>query len=223
MRLLKNAFTLFPDYKNVYIIGGAEKFDVYFTSLIRNCLTEYKKDYNFVFLPQAGMDSTIQLVRKIPSNSIIIVSSYLQDARQVPFSTAEVLNLISKNSLSPVFPVTASFRQKESGIGGYLFNFTNVGKEMGRISLEILNGKQIKDIAVNENDFYEYSYDYQELKRWHLTDSKAIPKDSIFYNKDTSFFIVYKWYILGILIFIISQTFLILYLIRLNRRQKTHI
>jgi C4-dicarboxylate-specific signal transduction histidine kinase len=58
------------------------------------------------------------------------------------------------------------------------------------------------------------------LERWHLTDSKLIPSDSIFYNRDTSFFEMYKWYILGLFLFILSQTILIIYLIRLNRRQK---
>jgi signal transduction histidine kinase len=217
---LTEAFALFPDYKNVYVIGGTAKMDLYFTDLVRNNISDFMPDYNFIFVPELTMDSTIQFVRKIPSKSIVIVTTYVADARKVPFSTPEVLNLISKNSSAPVFPLTSFIRHKEEGIGGYLFNFINVGKETGRIATEILNGKQVSDIVVNESDFYQYSYDYQELKRWHLTGSKAIPKDSIFYNKDTSLFLVYKWYIFGWLLFITSQTLLILYLIRLNRRQK---
>jgi signal transduction histidine kinase len=67
---------------------------------------------------------------------------------------------------------------------------------------------------------YEHFYNWAELERWNLTDSKLIPSDSIFYNRDTSFFELYKWYILGVFLFILSQTILIIYLIRLNRKQK---
>jgi signal transduction histidine kinase len=94
-----------------------------------------------------------------------------------------------------------------------------MGEEAGRIAREMLNGKQQADIKVN-GDFYLHIYDWQELKKWNLTGPKKIPEESILINKDTSFLALYKWYIVGLLIFILSQTLLILYLVRLNKRQK---
>ena len=218
---LKQAFALFPGHNNVFVITGRSQLDSYFSSLIRQCKNEFEPIHNFNFVPTMTMDSTIRFVRKIPANSIVLVPAYLEDAADVPFSTPEVLEMITKNCSAPVFlPITDAGVNTEGGVGGYLFSYTRLGEETGRIANEILNGKNIQDITVNENSFYGHFYNWKELKRWHLTNSKMIPGNSIFYNRDTSFLELYKWYILGVLLFILSQTFLIFYLFRLNKRQK---
>jgi signal transduction histidine kinase len=94
-----------------------------------------------------------------------------------------------------------------------------VGKEFGRVANLILKGTPVSDIRVRKNTFYENVYDWEEVTRWGLTKSKIIPADSVFYYKPTSFLAEYRWYILAVFIFLISQTFLILYLVKLNRRQ----
>jgi signal transduction histidine kinase len=218
---LKAAFALFPQYRNVYVISGVSRIDAFYTSLIRKNTDEFLPFHTFTFISNLSLDSTIRYVRTIPPNSIIIVPSYLQDATRVPFSTPEVMEMISRNSHAPVFlTITDAGVKTRGGIGGYLFSYINLGKETGKIAREVLGGKQLKEITIHENNFYEYFYDWDELKRWHLTDSKAIPANSIFYNRDRSFFGLYKWYLLGLLVFITFQTMLIIYLFRLNRRQK---
>ena len=72
----------------------------------------------------------------------------------------------------------------------------------------------IKDV------FFHYVYDWQELKKWNLTNSKAVPDDSLFYYNDRSFLVENKWYVLGLILFLLAETLLIMYLFRLNKRQK---
>lgn len=220
-KTLKEAFAMFPEYKNVFVISGVSMMDSYYTSLVRQCKSEFEPEYNFKFISNLTMDSTIRFVRTIPPNSIVVVPLYLKDAANIPFATPEALDIISKNSPAPVFlPVTDAGVKSHGSIGGYLFSYNNLGEEMGRIAVEILHGKEIKEITVNENHFYVHVYDWNELKRWHLTDSKVIPANSIFYNKDTSFIEIYRWYIFAVLVFLLTQSLLIIYLFRLNKRQK---
>ncbi len=219
---LQHAFDLFPDHPEIFVISGVSALDSFYASLIQKTKNEFEPAHHFRFITNLTMDSTIRFVRTIPQNSIVFVPSYFQDAAMVSFSTPEAMEIISKNSQAPVFLslTDAGFNSQGGGIGGYLFSYINLGKETGRIAHEILNGKRMQDIEVKENIFYEHMYDWNELKRWNLTRSKLIPADSLFYNRDISFIELYKWYILGILTFIISQTLLIIYLIRLNNRQK---
>jgi signal transduction histidine kinase len=216
----KSAFDLFPKFKNVYVISGTGSTDKFFESNAKSSSNEFEANHNFTFVSGLTMDSTIKYVKNIPSNGIVFITTYLMDENNIPFSTPEVMNMLSQNCKAPVFPVTDSFTKKEGGIGGNILSFIYLGKETGRIGTEILKGKNARDIVVNEKSFYQNIYDWQQLKKWNLLGSKAIPSDSIFYNEDLSFFSKYKWYMAGLLIFIASQTFLIFYLIRLNRRQK---
>ena len=221
-KTLQHAFDLFPDYKEVFVISGVSGLDMFYASLIKQAKSEFEPAYNFTFISGLTLDSTIAYIGTIPPKSLVFVPSFLQDAAKISFSTPEVMEVISKKSLAPVFLgiTDGGFDARGGGIGGYLFSYVNLGREMGRIAHASLRGKPMRDIQSNDNDFYEHLYDWNELERWQLTESKVIPAKSIFYNKNISFLDLYKWYILGALVFMVSQSMLILYLFRLNKRQK---
>lgn len=222
-KTLKHAFDLFPDHKEVYVISGVSPLDKYYTSLIAKNKNAFEADHRFKFISDLSIDSIIRFVPSLPKKSIVLIPAFLQDASRVSFSTPEVIEMISKHSPAPVFlSVTdGGFNAKCGSIGGFLFSYNNLGEEAGRIAHEILSGKQIKNIKVDDSRFYEYMYDWNELERWGLTDSAILPDDAVFYNRNLSFLQLYKWYIVGILAFVLSQTLLIFYLIRLNKRQKS--
>jgi C4-dicarboxylate-specific signal transduction histidine kinase len=54
----------------------------------------------------------------------------------------------------------------------------------------------------------------------NLTESDMFPANILFIDLDANIITEYKWYILGALIFIISHSIMIMYLIKLNKRQK---
>jgi signal transduction histidine kinase len=219
-KTLKSAFDLFPDNKNVYVISGSSPLDLNFSNQARLASEKYKSSHNFIFISGITIDSTIKVAKNIPSNSIILVPLYMLDSKNTPFTTPEVMNIIASNSNSPVFPITDSFIKKEGAIGGNIFSYLGVGNEIGKAASQILNGINANDITVNENSFYQHIYDWQELKKWHLLNSKALPSDAIYYNKESDFLAEYKWYLLSGLLFLILETVLIVYLIKLNIRQK---
>ena len=67
---------------------------------------------------------------------------------------------------------------------------------------------------------YQNIFDWRVLKKWDLLNSKALPSDSIYYYKEYDFLAEYKWYILAGILFLVLETFLIVYLYKLNVRQK---
>jgi signal transduction histidine kinase len=219
-KTLENAFKLFPDYKEVYIISGCSKTDLYFSSLIKQHESDFKATHHFNFITGVSIDSVIKLTRIIPAKSIVVIPIYLSDNKNIPFSTPEAIRIISENCNSPMFPIFDSFIKTKGGIGGYIFSYIYLGEETGRIANEFFNGKPLKEITLNGNGFYRYIYDWQQLKKWNLLNSKVIPPDSIIYHKEFDFVSEYKWYILVLILFLISETLLVVYLIKLNRRQR---
>jgi signal transduction histidine kinase len=219
-KTIKTAFELFPDHKNVFLIYGVSALDEYYVKSVRSKIKDYCETRNIVFVSGISIDSTLQLVEKIPKNDLIIVINFRMDINGHVFSTPEVVGMISNHCCAPVLSVYDDFPLRKGGIGGYLFSWTSVGEEIANATTKILKGDPIKEISVNEKSFYQYIFNKQELKKWGLLRSKAIPKDSLFLNDDLSFVEKYKWYILASFLFLISQTLLIIYLIRLNRRQK---
>ncbi len=166
------------------------------------------------------MDSLLLLVESIPRKSLVIVPSFYLDSHGVPYSTSEVIAIIARHCKAPVLPVADGFITRKGGLGGYLFSFTNVGKEIGRVAGLILEGSPVSRIKIHSRTFYEDVYDWQEVTRWGLTKSKLIPRDSLFFYKPVPFVAEYRVYLLALLAFLIFQSFFMIYLVKLNRRQK---
>jgi C4-dicarboxylate-specific signal transduction histidine kinase len=105
-------------------------------------------------------------------------------------------------------------------MGGYLINFNKVGLLAGDCAIKIMSGSDPKSIVITENDYYEYLYDWRELKRWNLVNSDLIPAGSTIMYENISFIDRFKWIGGLVLLFVVLQTLLIANLIRLNRKQK---
>jgi signal transduction histidine kinase len=217
---IQKACNLLPSSKNIFVISGCAPTDKYFASLVRVGAESLKVKNNLTFISDLSLDSTLKYVSIIPENSIVIVPTFLSDKNGIQFSTPEIIGLLSTNCSSPIFPVFDSFIKREGGVGGYIFSFNSLGKETSRIAKEILNGIPMEEIAFNYSGLYQNIFDWRVLKKWALLKSKVLPSDSIYYYKESDFFSEYKWYILAGLLFLVLETLLIVYLYKLNVRQK---
>jgi hypothetical protein len=50
---------------------------------------------------------------------------------------------------------------------------------MGEAAVKILKGADPSSIKVSEQDYYQYLFDWRELKRWNLLNSDLIPGSTI--------------------------------------------
>jgi signal transduction histidine kinase len=218
---LKTICELFPDRRSVYCVNGDGMLDNYYKSILKSSQDSSNGTHNFIDITGISIDSTLRKIAKLPEESIVVVVSYNEDTNGLPFTTPEVTNLITKISKVPVFILGSDSFPKDGGaIGGYVINYFNVGREFGKAANKIIGGTDPKSIEVNLPSIYQYIFDWRELKRWKLLDSKAIPEKSTFLYQNNSFLNKYKWYILGVVVFMAFQTLAIIYLVRAYRIQK---
>jgi signal transduction histidine kinase len=217
---LQSAIDLFPEYKDIYVFSGNTSNDKYFLKLFRQAEPVFSSTHRFQYFNDISFDSTLLVAAKVPANSIVFVPSYMSDTESTLYNTPEALSLIGDVCKAPLFPVFDSFVLSRGGVGGNVLALFNIGEETGRIAKEIIGGGDLRKIEVNKSNFYQHVYNWTELKNRGLLNSSVIPENSRFYNREFSFFKLYSWQISILMFFLISQTLLILYLIRLNKRQK---
>jgi signal transduction histidine kinase len=212
---------LFPDRRYVYSVIGDGMLDKYYLSILKDSQDSHGGDREFIDITGISIDSTLSKIAKLPKESIVVIVSYNEDINSLPFTTPEATNLITKISKVPVFILGGDSFPKDGGaIGGYVINYINVGREFGKAVNQIIRGTDLKSIEVNPASFYQYIFDWRELKRWSLLDSKAIPEQSTLLYKYHSYFSEYKWYFFWAMVFMIIQTLAIIYLVRAYRIQK---
>jgi hypothetical protein len=217
---LQSAINLFPEYRDIYVFSGNSINDKYFLNLFKQAEPLFSSTHRFHYFNDISLDSTLLVAAKVPAKSIVFVPSYLSDSKIPVYNTPEALSLIADVCKAPLFPVFDSFVLSRGSIGGNVLALFNVGEESGRIAKEIIGGADLRKIKVDDSNFYQHVYNWDQLKKWDLLNSKVIPGNSRVYNKEINFFELYRWQIITLMFFLISQTLLILYLIRLNKRQK---
>ena len=217
---INSALKLFPGHNKVYLIWGNSAIDKYYDEHVLRAALKFEKTHDIIQVKGYSLDSINKFVKDIAVKSIILLPSFISDNANIFFSTPEVISIIANSSKAPVIPFFDTFVKRRGGLGGFVFSYKNLGFETGRIAKEMLTGKHLSDIKVNENSFYQNIYDWDQLKKWNILNSRMIPANSIIINEKVSFITEYRWYFFGLFLFLIFETITILYLIRLNRRQK---
>jgi signal transduction histidine kinase len=108
----------------------------------------------------------------------------------------------------------------DGSVGGYILSFRKVGLLSGDFAVKLLKGANPNSLRLTEDDYYEYVFDWRELKRWNIHNTATLPGGSSVLFKEINPFEEYKWIIGAGLLFIVIQSILIGNLIRLNRNQK---
>jgi len=218
-RSISTALSLFPETTSVFFVGGTAPFDKFLMSLAKEASQIIDKSKEIIFISDKSMDKILQQVHSLPVNSLIFVPSFNTDLKLVTYHNPEAIRLISMAANVPVFAYS-DMGFGDGAVGGYILSFEKIGLLSGVFAVKILQGADPNSLSVTEQDYYDYIFDWRELKRWNLENSDLIPAESTILYEEISYFDKYKWIGGVVLLFIVLQTLLIANLIRLNRNQK---
>ena len=210
---------LFPEISSIYFLAGISPLDKLFLAIGREWAEKNLLDKKVTYVTDLKMREILKMVRQLPEKSVVFAGSFNLDADSVEYNNPEAIRLISSQSNSPVF----GYSEMGIGggpIGGYIASFEKVGQFVGKSAVKILYGADPNSFKITERDYYEYVFDWRQLKKWNLVNSDLIPTGSTIMYEDISFVDRYKWVGGLVLLFIVLQTLLIANLIRLNKNQK---
>jgi signal transduction histidine kinase len=213
------ALKLFPETSSVYFISGMAPIDKILISITKDWAEKNLRNKELTYLSNLTMPEILHLVSKLPKKSIIFVLSFKIDRTLVEYTNLQVIRIISSEANSPVFGYS-DLGLGDGAVGGYIASFSRVGQFMGDAAVKILNGTDPNLIQISEQDYYEYSFDWRQLKKWNVVNSKFIPNGSTILYEDINYIDKYKWIGGSVLLFLVLQFLLIANLVRLNRNQK---
>ncbi|MEZ5083137.1 MAG: ATP-binding protein [Bacteroidales bacterium] len=218
-KILEAAINLFPERRNLYFICGRSGPDRLYAFMTRKTLETFGDSLNYTFIENKTMDEILGFVGQLPPESLIIVSGMVKDAANVNYYNPESVRLIRQSSNVPIFTYS-DMGFGEGALGGYFLIFTRIGTAIGKTGVEIIKDADPKLFSLKQEDYYDVMFDYRELQKFNLVNSKLLPRGSKIMFKENNFITRYKWILGFIILFLLLQSILIVRLIMLNRRQK---
>lgn len=213
------ALKLHPDTQRVYIINDITTTGLAMKKRLVEVLPKFLNKVTFIMLENPDMKELQKEIEKIPPKSIILLLLVNRDRTGNFFAYEESLDLLYPHTNSPIYSVW-DFYLGRGIVGGKLTSAFLQGKKAGELAMQVLQGKSPSEIPVVKESPNEYMFDYNELKKFHIS-LKKLPKESRIINLPESFWVKYrKTLIMIILIFIGLSMVIVVLSINISKRKK---
>lgn len=199
-----------PDVKEIFVIFGNSAADASKEEDVRADLMAFDPAVKITFLKNMTFEALADKLAGLPENTAVIFGSLFQDSAGKAFIPREALKQLNARTAAPIYGIF--YTNLNYGlVGGSLFEFTEVAKDAGQRALNIMSGKSPSEIPILKVSNKTY-FDWNELQRWHIDESR-LPENYVLINKERTLWDEYRVQIIGLLIFFVVETLLVVFLV----------
>ena len=215
---LEVVLQLQPETRNVFVVGGVATFDRYLETFVRRDLQPFEGRVGLTYLFGLSMDAWLQRLSTLPPHSVILYTSVFTDGSGRRFVPHEAVSSIAAAANAPVY----AFVDQYVGlgpVGGNVYSIDRHGAQVAALGLQIVRGASPASLPIRELGAQVNLFDARQLKRWNL-DEARLPSGSVVQYQDSSVWVLYRWYIIGALVVLVTQGALIGGLLLARARQR---
>ncbi|MEO1928678.1 MAG: ABC transporter substrate binding protein [Nautiliaceae bacterium] len=178
------------------------------------------KNINFVYLNDSNLSDILSALRKSDKNSVMFfLTPFSFRYKDKHISYIKVAQLLSKEYNNPMIVHCDMLVDilNTNIMGGKVTDGFSQGVEVAKKVKEFLNGKDIKDIPFTFEKANKMYLNVKNLQKFGINAYELGYKNAIYINKPTSFFEVYKKWIV---MFLVVVVFVVMVLILLAIRNR---
>jgi transcriptional regulator with GAF, ATPase, and Fis domain len=210
--------SLHPRTRRVAVISGASSIEISIEKQFRQAFEPYRERLDFIYLTRLPLAETLERIRDLPRDTIVLVYIVLVDGAGKGYLPAEVAAEAAAAANVPVYGTLDSFLGRGI-VGGRLLSFEMLGVKAGEIGRRVIEGAKPEDTPVSGHGTHLNMFDWRELRRWKI-DEDRLPVGSIVQFKTPSFWDLYRWHAAGGLLLFVAQTALVSHLLIQRARRR---
>jgi PAS domain S-box-containing protein len=206
-----------PDTKNIVILMGVSPLERTWSDIIRRELQGYSYRLKISFLENLPFDEIEKRVSALPAHTVIHSGLLIRDAAGISYGGQEILQRLHTAANAPIYGIFQS--QLGLGtIGGRLYQDRLIGIRGAESAARILHGEPAESIPMQILPLSAPMYDWRELKRWGIPESR-LPAGSFIRFREPTLGERYRWRILTVIAIVTIETILVFFLL-INFRKR---
>ena len=159
---------LHPNIKNLLIINDKSITGLAVKKDLTKIIEKYKKEFDIEYTDNLEISDLKTKVSNLEKgNSAILFVLLFKDTTGKYFTYKQSFEEVRKVSKVPIYGLW-DFYLNSGMVGGLLTSAVAQGQTVSKMAIEVLNGKDIKDIPVVEESPNIYIFNYNELKRFNI-------------------------------------------------------
>ncbi len=156
----------------------------------------YKGKLNFEFLREFLLEDIPNILDRLDDDTVIYLLTFNQDSDGNFISYAEGIEMLSRNTKSPIYG-SWDFYLGKGIIGGRITSGYLQGEEAAKMAVKVLQGYDISSMKVFRESPTQYIFDYQILQNYGI-DSSQLPDGHRIINTPPSGYERYRSLLIGL-------------------------
>jgi len=208
-----------PDTTNVAVVFGVSPLENFWVKECRREFQSFTNRVQFTWLDDLSLVQMRTKVATLPPHSFVFYMLVTIDAAGVPYDNDEALKILHASANAPLYGYFES-QLGQGIIGGRLDPDTTMGMDGALAAIRILHGERPADIGMQMVKRTDPIYDWRELRRWHIPESRLPAGSAIKFREPTSWE-QYRWRIIAVFVLCLAEAALIvgLFVNRIRRRE----
>lgn len=193
---------LHKDVKNIYII--TEELSVLDRATIledEDYYTNHGLNINTIITNDMSIDEFKEILHNLNNDDGIITIYPNNFKNNYWIGHKEVTKLIKTYTKDVPIYSTLGYNVGSGSVGGKVINHYNQGKKAGEITKAILEGKNTKELYIDDDNANEYMFDYKIMKELKIK-RKDLPEGSIIINDPIEYVLRNKALCIQIFVFV---------------------
>jgi signal transduction histidine kinase len=214
---IENILQVLPDTKNVTVVVGTSPIEKFWKEAIGKESEPLSNRIRLSWTDHLSFDALLKQAAALPPQSAIFWELMIVDAAGVVHEGGSSLTRLHAVANAPIFSYDESFFGREI-VGGPLLFVADTSRQTAAVAVRILGGEKAGDIKTPPVQFGRPMFDWREMQRWGISESRLPPGSEIFFRDPTAWD-QYRSQILAICAVLLLQGALISWLIYEHRRR----
>ena len=177
-----------------------------------------KSKVKLIFYNERPFEEILKEVASLPPHSAIFFQQLNVDGVGAVYGDKDPLKRIHEVANAPIFTFDESYFNGEV-VGGPMQSPAEGARPTAAVAVRMLGGEKASGIKVPPIEFSAPKYDWRQLQRWNISESRLPPGSEILFREPTAWE-RYSWQIGLVAAVILIQTGLIALLLREHRRRQ---
>ena len=217
--VVENILRLLPETKAIAIIIGNSRNERFWVEEQQRILGPLLKNkVELIFYNERPFEEILKEVASLPPHSAIFFQQVWVDGAGAVYGDSEPLKRLSEVANAPIFSYDQIYFTGEL-VGGPMFSPAEGGRLTAAAAVRLLGGEKGSDIRVPPIEFSTPKYDWRQLQRWNISESRLPPGSEILFREPTAWQ-RYSWQIALVTAVVLLQAGLIAGLLREHRRRQ---
>jgi hypothetical protein len=216
--LFESFLQISPDTKTVAVVNGHSPNELFWRDEIQKDLRPLENRIDIRWYDNLSFQDILKQTASLPPHSAIFWNMMMVDATGAVYEGDRALTSLYATANAPIFTHDDAFFGRE-GVGGPMLSALASGKEAGAVAVRILGGEKLDNIKTEPIGFAAPKYDWRELQRWGISESRLPPGSEIYFREPTAWD-QYRWQALAVLALILVQGAMISGLLFEHRRRQ---